>query len=127
MEAVRRSAGMAVGAAMGAPACHFANHSIDQGSVKQAQDKVKVGRAGDNRAQCAAVDRHSLGPGSQCFVMKECILDQLERIDHIVVLLLENRSFDHMLGFLSLPESAGGRGRVVLVRSTVFIKGGKND
>jgi hypothetical protein len=26
--------------------------------------------------------------------------NQLERIDHIVMLLLENRSFDHMLGFL---------------------------
>jgi len=30
----------------------------------------------------------------------------LERIDHIVVLMLENRSFDHMLGYLSLE---GGR------------------
>jgi phospholipase C len=38
-------------------------------------------------------------------------LEQLEKIDHIVILLLENRSFDHMLGYLSLPESAGGRGR----------------
>lgn len=37
--------------------------------------------------------------------------EHLEKIDHIVVLLLENRSFDHMLGYLSLPESAGGRGR----------------
>ncbi|NJN81597.1 MAG: hypothetical protein HC802_04450 [Caldilineaceae bacterium] len=35
----------------------------------------------------------------------------LEKIDHIVLLMLENRSFDHMLGYLSLPESAGGRGR----------------
>jgi phospholipase C len=38
-------------------------------------------------------------------------MDQLQKIEHIVVLMLENRSFDHMLGFLSLPESAGGRGR----------------
>ena len=30
----------------------------------------------------------------------------LERIDHIVVVMLENRSFDHMLGYLSL----GGTG-----------------
>jgi phospholipase C len=28
--------------------------------------------------------------------------DGLERIEHIVVLMLENRSFDHMLGYLSL-------------------------
>jgi phospholipase C len=28
----------------------------------------------------------------------------LEPIEHIVVLMLENRSFDHMLGYLALPE-----------------------
>src|SRR5688572_30147284 len=28
--------------------------------------------------------------------------NNLSRIDHIVVLMLENRSFDHMLGYLSL-------------------------
>lgn len=33
----------------------------------------------------------------------------LEKIDHIVVLMLENRSFDHMLGYLSLE---GGRADV---------------
>jgi phospholipase C len=26
----------------------------------------------------------------------------LEKLDHIVVLMLESRSFDHMLGYLSL-------------------------
>jgi phospholipase C len=30
----------------------------------------------------------------------------LEKVDHIVVVMLENRSFDHMLGYLSLT---GGR------------------
>jgi phospholipase C len=30
----------------------------------------------------------------------------LEKVDHVVVLMLENRSFDHMLGYLSLQ---GGR------------------
>ena len=35
----------------------------------------------------------------------------LANIDHIVVLTMENRSFDHMLGYLSLPESAGGLAR----------------
>ena len=29
------------------------------------------------------------------------------RIDHIVVLMMENRSFDHMLGYLSLEKSRG--------------------
>ncbi len=39
---------------------------------------------------------------------------RLEQIEHIVVVMLENRSFDHMLGYLSLPESDPthpGRGR----------------
>ena len=36
---------------------------------------------------------------------------RLDGIDHIVVLMMENRSFDHMLGYLSLPEADGGRGR----------------
>ncbi len=35
----------------------------------------------------------------------------LANIDHIVVLTMENRSFDHMLGYLSLPANAGGMGR----------------
>jgi phospholipase C len=38
-------------------------------------------------------------------------IENLEKIDHIVVLMLENRSFDHMLGYLSLPPQEGGRGR----------------
>jgi phospholipase C len=28
----------------------------------------------------------------------------IDRVDHIVVVMMENRSFDHMLGYLSLPE-----------------------
>jgi phospholipase C len=36
---------------------------------------------------------------------------RLEAIDHIVVVMLENRSFDHMLGYLSLPPELGGRNR----------------
>ena len=36
---------------------------------------------------------------------------QLQQIEHIVVLMLENRSFDHMLGYLSLPPALGGKGR----------------
>ena len=35
----------------------------------------------------------------------------LSNIDHIVVLTMENRSFDHMLGYLSLPPAKGGMGR----------------
>ena len=36
-------------------------------------------------------------------------MTNLGKVDHIVVLMLENRSFDHMLGYLSLE---GGRGDV---------------
>jgi phospholipase C len=36
---------------------------------------------------------------------------RLAAVDHIVVVMLENRSFDHMLGFLSLPGALGGRDR----------------
>ena len=35
----------------------------------------------------------------------------LTNIDHIVVVTMENRSFDHMLGYLSLPVAEGGAGR----------------
>ncbi|HEY3975837.1 MAG TPA: alkaline phosphatase family protein [Streptosporangiaceae bacterium] len=35
----------------------------------------------------------------------------LANIDHIVVLMMENRSFDHILGYLSLPIGQGGMGR----------------
>ena len=36
---------------------------------------------------------------------------RLDQIEHIVVVMLENRSFDHMLGYLSLPVGEGGKGR----------------
>lgn len=35
----------------------------------------------------------------------------LQNIDHLVVVTMENRSFDHMLGYLSLPRARGGDGR----------------
>jgi len=35
----------------------------------------------------------------------------LANIDHIIVLTMENRSFDHMLGYLSLPDDKGGMNR----------------
>jgi phospholipase C len=36
----------------------------------------------------------------------ESYVANLGKVDHIVVLMMENRSFDHMLGYLSLT---GGR------------------
>jgi phospholipase C len=40
-------------------------------------------------------------------VVAEAGVANLEKIDHIVVLMLENRSFDHMLGYLSLEGARG--------------------
>src|SRR5690242_13887558 len=37
--------------------------------------------------------------------------ERLQRVNHIVVLMMENRSFDHMLGYLSLPKDEGGAER----------------
>jgi phospholipase C len=37
--------------------------------------------------------------------------ERLFQIDHIIVVMMENRSFDHMLGYLSLPHEVGGAGR----------------
>ena len=45
--------------------------------------------------------------------------ERLQAIDHIVVLMLENRSFDHMLGYLSLPPELGGAGRTRCRRAHV--------
>jgi phospholipase C len=47
----------------------------------------------------------------------------LANIDHIVVLTKENRSFDHMLGFLSLPQKAGGMDR----KDVDGLKGGETN
>ncbi len=37
--------------------------------------------------------------------------ERLFQIDHIIVLMMENRSFDHMLGYLSLARAHGGAAR----------------
>ena len=40
-------------------------------------------------------------------MVAEAGVANLEKVDHIVVLMLENRSFDHMLGYLSLEAARG--------------------
>jgi len=35
--------------------------------------------------------------------------ERLKQVRHIVVLMMENRSFDHMLGYLGLRSSNPGR------------------
>jgi len=34
--------------------------------------------------------------------------DDLQKIKHVVIVMMENRSFDHMLGYLSLPPYSRG-------------------
>jgi len=44
---------------------------------------------------------------------EELAPDVGERIEHIVVVMMENRSFDHMVGYLGLPEWQLGNGETV--------------
>lgn len=51
-------------------------------------------------------ERPAPTPSGWRAVAADRALTNLEKVDHLVVLMLENRSFDHMLGYLSL---LGGR------------------
>ena len=51
----------------------------------------------------AQTEAAALPPGVTT-VADDDALAGLQRIDHIIVLMLENRSFDHMLGFLALDQ-----------------------
>jgi phospholipase C len=44
------------------------------------------------------------GTAAKTVVANDAAFKNLSKIDHIVVLMMENRSFDHMLGFLSIDE-----------------------
>ena len=45
------------------------------------------------------------GTAAKTVVADDAALKNLAaKVDHIVVLMMENRSFDHMLGFLTLDE-----------------------
>jgi phospholipase C len=48
-------------------------------------------------------------PAGRVTVKRDEAVERLHEVEHIVVLMLENRSFDHMLGYLSLE---GGRADV---------------
>jgi phospholipase C len=67
--------------------------------------------AGRSAAHHLALDRgshrrRSPDAAARPWVAEEVGVNNLEKVDHIVVLMPENRSFDHMLGYLSLE---GGR------------------
>jgi phospholipase C len=68
------------------------------------EDRILISYAGPRKAYVPAAPPdwpkgHDFSP------------EPLAGIEHIVVLTMENRSFDHMLGYLSLPSALGGAGR----------------
>jgi phospholipase C len=70
-------------------------------SITVDESNITISYAGPRKVFAPATPANwgSLQPGN------------LANIDHIVVLMMENRSFDHMLGYLSLPVAKGGAGR----------------
>ena len=61
------------------------------------------------RAADLIVTRPAATPTGTVAVDSDETIGNLGKVDHIVVLMLENRSFDHMLGYLTLE---GGRGDI---------------
>jgi phospholipase C len=87
------------------------------------RDALKfLGLAGLSVAGCNA-DQDPEGPNDQAIFGKKCRTDalvgeaaltsppELRRYEKVVVLMMENRSFDHYFGHLSLPPELGGEGR----------------
>ncbi len=72
--------------------------------AKQEKDMRRQRNAQAQTSLSPAVRQAAPG-GSESYVAN------LEKVDHIVVLMMENRSFDHMLGYLSLGGTAGCRSR----------------
>jgi Phosphoesterase family/Ricin-type beta-trefoil lectin domain-like len=90
------------------------NAIIDSVSIDQ--DNITLSYAGPRKVFAPQVPPnwpagHDFSPGN------------LANIDHIVVLMMENRSFDHMLGYLSLSAAEGGAGR----RDVDGLKGGESN
>jgi len=66
---------------------------------------------------------HELGPARYDVTIRyQTRPGNLGKVDHIVVLMMENRSFDHLLGYLSLPGD-GGRPDVNGLTGTEFNRG----
>ena len=68
------------------------------------EDQIRISYTGPQQAFVPSMPAdwpkgHDFSPGP------------LAGIEHLVVLTMENRSFDHMLGYLSLPPACGGAGR----------------
>ena len=90
--------------------CWAASPTTNQHRRQQRDHRKRVDRPGQHHALLPGPRKvfapqvppswpagHDFSPGN------------LANIDHIVVLMMENRSFDHMLGYLSLPAATGGQ------------------
>jgi len=96
------------------------NQSLKAGKKRRAaQSRKKAGeQARKTHAKGAAVPK-TVGRAPKkkravaafAPVVPDPTLDNLKKIEHIVVLMMENRSFDHVLGYLTLEKWAYRRGR----------------
>lgn len=72
---------------------------------------ARLGPAKLRRPARVLAERPAATPGGKIAVEADEAVERLKEIEHFVVVLLENRSFDHMLGYLSLPAETDGTGR----------------
>src|SRR5215475_3703343 len=68
------------------------------------QRQATATRSTGTRAQSQTSRSSRPTPKAQVAVVADETAANLNKIDHVVVLMLENRSFDHMLGYLSLEQ-----------------------
>jgi phospholipase C len=61
-------------------------------------------RGGGNAKAGATKKAQGAAPVGLAFAAADATQDNLAKIEHIVVLVMENRSFDHMLGYLTLEN-----------------------
>ncbi len=74
-------------------------------SKKTPAKKPARKRPGETRAQSARPEGGARAAVRDVAVALDSDIDNLAKIDHIVVLMMENRSFDQMLGYLSLVKN----------------------
>lgn len=72
---------------------------------------ARLGPAKLRRPAQVLAERPAPTPVGTVAVEANEAVERLGQIEHVVVVMLENRSFDHMLGYLSLPRQLGGAAR----------------
>ena len=90
----RRRALQAFSAIAGATAWGCAPEEVEEEEAAVGEDELNICIGRMDRAR-----RDFGGP------------QQLHKYEHFVILVMENRSFDHYFGHLSMPRELGGEGR----------------